>query len=216
MSSIAIQRDFRGRFGDARDQGPRPTCLAVAMTDSHAAVRGPWTPLSVEHLFFHAKRREGKPPSSGATIPSIRLAIEEDGQPLEAAWPYLPVTPDAAAWAPPATAYEVYRRKTNPMGDGFERAWDLAESGEPSVIIMRLSDAFYLPSAEGIVDSNEPPDPARRHAVVAAGIGRRSDTRLILVRNSWGSSWGMSGYAWVTEGYMAPRIMQVIALGEAA
>jgi hypothetical protein len=216
MNSISISKDSRTRFGAARDQGARPTCLALAMSDAHAAVRGPWAPLSAEYLYYHAKRREGGLPTPGATIPSIRQAVQEDGQPVESDWPYLPATPsDVSAWSPP-TVGDVFRRSSERLGDGFDQAWDMAERGEPAVIVMRLSDAFYIPSAEGIVDSTEPADPARRHAVVAAAAGVQSGNRLILVRNSWGESWGISGYAWITEDYMVPRIIQVIALREAA
>lgn len=217
MSSITIHNDLRGRFGSARDQGARPTCLALAMSDAHASVRDQWEPLSPEYLFFHAKRREGKPPSSGATIPWVRLAVEKDGQPLESGWPYLSTTPaDLALWVPPAEVGEVFRRASAALGDGFDHVWDLVSRGEPAVIVMKLSDAFYFPSGDGIVDSPEPADPARRHAVVTAATGERSGSRYILVRNSWGTSWGIAGYAWVAEGYLSPRIMQVIAFMEAA
>lgn len=91
MSAITVGRDLRGRFGPARDQGGRETCLAFAMSDAHAAARGaPWLPLSCEYLFYHAKQRDKAPPHVGTTIPAIRAALEHDGQPIETAWPYLP------------------------------------------------------------------------------------------------------------------------------
>ncbi len=58
MSAITVRHDLRGRFGSARDQEGRETCLAFAMSDAHAAARGdPWSPLSCEYLFYHAKQR---------------------------------------------------------------------------------------------------------------------------------------------------------------
>src|SRR5436305_462757 len=57
MSSITVSRDLRGRFGSARDQEARQTCLAFAMSDAHAAaIGGMWSPLSCEYLFYHAKQ----------------------------------------------------------------------------------------------------------------------------------------------------------------
>ncbi len=38
-----VQQDLRFRFGTARDQGARPTCLAFAASDTHAALRTPWS-----------------------------------------------------------------------------------------------------------------------------------------------------------------------------
>ena len=40
MSRITVRQDLRDRFGPARDQGARATCLAFAMSDTHAAMRG--------------------------------------------------------------------------------------------------------------------------------------------------------------------------------
>ncbi len=94
MSAIAVRRDLRGRFGPARDQGGRETFFAFAMSDGHAAARGnPWSPLSCEYLFYHAKQRDKAPPDEGTTIPAIRAALRHDGQPVEAAWPYLSSLP---------------------------------------------------------------------------------------------------------------------------
>ncbi len=115
MSSITVKNDLRSRFGLARDQGARPTCLAFAVSDVHASVRDSQEPLSPEYLFYNAKKRDGKP-TSGATVPMIRLALEMDGQPLESGWPYYPDRPaDLTMWAPPAEVGELFRRRSDPL-----------------------------------------------------------------------------------------------------
>src|SRR5262245_2292292 len=125
MSSIVVRHDLRGRFGPARDQGARPTCLAFAMSDAHAAVMSPWSPLCCEYLFFHAKRRDKKPPHTGATMPAARAAFEQDGQPVESAWPYLGALPaDLKQWKPPAKVGQLYRRASDKIGAGFNDVWD--------------------------------------------------------------------------------------------
>lgn len=83
MSSITVVNDLRGRFGPARDQGARPTCLAFAMSDAHAATRNGWTALSCEYLFFHAKQHDKTAPDKGARMNSVRHAVEHLGQPVE-------------------------------------------------------------------------------------------------------------------------------------
>jgi hypothetical protein len=208
MSSITVRNDLRGRFGPARDQGGRETCLAFAMSDAHAAAIGnPWSPLCCEYLFYHAKQRDKTPVHQGTTVPAVRSALEYDGQPVEAAWPYLNSIPaDLAKWKPPAKVGALFRRKSMPNGTAFDEVWGAVEGDLPTLICMTLSGAFFGPDSDGVVDSNEPEDPNVKHAMLAVATGKRGKTRLMLVRNSWGDTWGLSGYAWLSERYMIPRI----------
>lgn len=216
MSDVIIEHDLRNRFGQPRDQGPRQTCLAFAVSDTHAAVRAGWEPLSCEYLYYHAIHRDGANPEDGVTTVAILAAVEYDGQPTEAGWPYLSSTPaDVASWFPPADIGDLFRREGETKGTSFDDAWSLVIAGRPAIIGMTLSDEFYLDHG-GMVDSDEPPDPTRRHAVVAVAAGHRDLSRLLLVRNSWGPDWGGAGHAWLTERYLAPRVVRVLALREAA
>ncbi len=48
MSVITASVDMRSLFGPSRNQGPRPTCMAFAASDTHAALRTGWPPLSCD------------------------------------------------------------------------------------------------------------------------------------------------------------------------
>jgi hypothetical protein len=217
MSAIVVSVDLRAMFGPSRNQGPRPTCMAFAASDAHAALRQGWIPLSCEYAFYHAQKRANRPPNRGALLSSMLEALRHDGQPEEQGWPYLPATPtDLTSWSPPSAVGPLFGRAGKKSSHELDRIVDELELGHPVVILTMLSPAFFKPSADAVVHPapNEAPEPERRHAVIALGHGTVDHHRAILIRNSWGPRWGDCGYAWLTESFLAPRMFAAAILME--
>jgi hypothetical protein len=212
---VQILRDLRGQFGAARDQEQRPTCLAFAASDTHAALRSPWTPLSVEFAFHHAQRRTGRAANFGATLPAMLNALEEDGQPIETGCPYLTVVPPK--WIPVSDVGPLFRRRGENGGATVAEVVSHLDAGRPVLVLLTLSPAFdFAASSRGIVDqqAGEPSNPSRRHAVIAVGHGLLGSKKIVLIRNSWGDEWGEGGHAWLTEAYLTPRVFRIGILTE--
>jgi hypothetical protein len=187
--------------------------MAFAASDAHAAARPGWEPLSAEWAYYHAVRREGCTPEDGATLPTMLKVLEEDGQPNEARWPYIAVPiVDVAAWKPPLTVTPLFRREGDLITVSVDEVIARLDAGTPVLLTMQLSDAFYTPDKEGIIDSAEKPDPKRRHAVVAAGHGIGGSGLMVLIRNSWGPLWGIDGCGWLTASYLARRLLRAAIL----
>ena len=217
MSDIAVSVDLRALFGPARNQGPRPTCMAFAASDAHAGLRNGWAPLSCEYAFYQAQRRAGRPPTTGALLSSMLEALRKDGQPEEEGWPYLPATPaDATSWTPPAEVGALFGRNGEKSAHSLDQVIGELDQGRPVIILLSLSRAFYARNPHGVVDpaDGETPEPQRRHAVIAVGHGTVDAQRAILVRNSWGPTWGDAGYGWLTERFLSPRIFAAATLLE--
>ncbi len=217
MNEIVVSVDLRARFGPARNQGPRPTCMAFAASDAHAGLRTGWEPLSCEYAFYQAQRRAGRPPSIGALLSSMLEALREDGQPKEGGWPYLAATQvDAASWRPPTEIGALFGRNGKKVVHGLDRVIGELDQGRPVMILLILSRAFYARHPQGVVDPpiDEAPEPQRRHAVIAVGYGTVDGQRSLLIRNSWGLTWGDAGYGWLTERFLIPRMFAAALLLE--
>ena len=217
MTSVHVATDLRSMLGPVRDQGARPTCLAFAASDCHAALRPGWIPLSSEYIFYRAQIRANRPPTVGATLSAMLDALRHDGQPEEARWRYLQTTPaNVAEWHPPKDAAPVFRRESLRRGNKIDDVIDELVRGRPVLLLMTLSNSFDMADADGVVS----PGPSeqliysRRHAVVAVGHGEVDGRRVVLVRNSWGSTWGNDGHAWLTEQYLLPRLFALTVLME--
>lgn len=203
--TITAEIDLRTLHGKVRDQGDRPTCMAFALSDINGHRHQQPALLSAEHLYRQAAGlMPGWKPGDGLDVDAALHAVEAPGQALEAIVPYIAVEPTLPLEPNPHCA---------PLfaGSYGRQPWMMstiegALASDRSIgLVLRLTAQFFTATA---IFPQIPFSPhaifGQSHAVVAVGMGSDSVTseRHVLVRNSWGVSWGDNGHAWLSESYI--------------
>ncbi len=188
------------------------SCLAFASSTAHEHRAGITEHLSVEYLFYHSvERMPGKNPSAGTTMHAAAGALWDEGQPVETAWPYnlLPVVP----WNQPALKTPLYKRRMSVGALTFDEIVKVLDGGQTVVCGLIMTQAFYQPDTIGRIP-DQSPDPERGgHAVLAVGHGvQRDGIECLLIRNSWGTAWGVGGYGWLSRAYIARQLRETATL----
>lgn len=211
-----IVNDLRNRFGTVRDQGPRPTCLAMSASDLHGCHHGAVT-LSAEYLFYQGIRRMTSPdPQAGLTTGAVSAALISDGQPLEVVWPYRPALPEP--WSPPEALGQIWKGEIRFRKETAKEVARILGTDMPLVLGLSLTTAFFNPDANGRLSVHQgDADTPHRHAVVGVGAARSPDGEdHVLVRNSWGANWGLNGHAWISVRYLEKRLLWIGSINGAA
>ncbi len=204
--SVTVDVDLRDKLDGARDQGQRPTCVVFAVSSAHEFSRGVSEYLSTEYLFYSGAQRTHKDPKQGLTRVAVREALMHDGQPPEAVWLYANSTPDAAAWKPPALPAPAHKATVDFAARTVADVRALVKAGTPVLLIVSLSLAMYAPDPHGVVRLRANDKVTARHALLAVGSGHSDDGEYLLVRNSWGHSWGQAGHGWLHDPYLEQRL----------
>jgi len=185
-----------------RDQGHRGTCVAFAVTAAHEVARAAGAvvsdDLSEEALFWGCKVID-RNWNSGTRLSSAATAVSATGQPLEAIWPYVRHRPAGARYDPPTQPADDWH-KSGLRRSSVDPASIRAElaAGRPVVLGLTVFDTLFTPSTAGRVDAPASGSPPRgRHAVLAIGY----DATGLLIRNSWGTTWALGGYGWLSNEY---------------
>ena len=203
--------DLRPSCPPIYDQGELGSCTAnaIAFTLQFDKMKEKLADVSIpSRLFIYYNERviEGTVRSdAGAAIRDGMKVISKIGDCPESMWPYVECK---FAKRPAVAAYESALKHTAlNYGRLHQTLPDLKQclsAGFPFVCGITVYDSFESDAVarDGVVPL---PDVSKEkdlggHAV--AVVGYDDIKQSFLMRNSWGSSWGISGYCWIPYGYI--------------
>ena len=204
--------DLRPRCSPVEDQGALGSCTgnalagAVEFLEKKDRVR---SLVDVSRIFIYYNERvieHTVAEDAGAMLRDGIKTLVRQGVCSEAKWPY-----DIRRFAkkPPAGCYaEARRHQVTAYArlDTIDEMRGCLADGFPFVFGFSVYESFESArvAKSGIATM---PRPRERllggHAVLAVGYDDRS--RRFLVRNSWGSRWGIAGYFTMPYDYLADR-----------
>uniref|UniRef100_A0A0A9Z0G8 Cathepsin L2 n=2 Tax=Lygus hesperus TaxID=30085 RepID=A0A0A9Z0G8_LYGHE len=121
--------------------------------------------------------------------------IEEEGQELLSSYPYI-AEPETCQYAADKVKVKIASFQRIPPGDEDALQDALANVGPVSIAIDAHHDSFNFYNG-GIYDPPVCSTTVLDHAILAVGYGADDQgNQYYIVKNSWGTNWGMNGYFW--------------------
>jgi len=216
LADLPRKVDLRAQCPPVYDQGQLGSCTANAIGAAYEFMQDkeqlPDFMPSRLFIYYNERKIEGTVgEDSGAMIRDGIKSVNKLGVCPETTWGY-----DIARFTdePPQTAYTealehqaVAYRRVLPV---LHQMQGCLASGVPIVFGFTVYESFE--SAE-VARTGVVPLPPRSehvlggHAVLA--VGYDDDSQRFLVRNSWGTGWGMDGYCTMPYGYLTdPALAQ--------
>jgi len=196
----------KGVVTPIKNQGQCGSCWSFSATGSmegaHAISTGNLVSLSEQNLVDCSTSQGDEGCNGGWPEWAISYVIQNNGIDTEVSYPYTATGPNTCDYnantigATMSGCHDIMPRKSEPA---LQHA--IATVGPISVAIDASHSSFQLYQS-GVYYEPACSQVMLDHAVLAVGYGTdsASGSSYYIVKNSWGTTWGMSGYIWMSLG----------------
>lgn len=221
-SEFPPEMDLRAHMSPIVDQGELGSCTANAIVSGFREFMelksgNPYTALSRLFLYWHERELEGSVnEDSGAFIRDGMKTLVDIGVSPETDFPYntktFTETPTQQAEAD-AGQFKI---------TSYHRVMDLngvkasLVEGYPVVMGMTVFSSF---ESDAVANTGMVPFPGRfeqnlgGHAMLIVGYKIIGRTEYLIVRNSWGPSWGDKGYCYIPTSFISHNFINDLWTG---
>lgn len=225
VSELPSSVDFRAEMSQIEDQGQLGSCVAHATAAALEQLElvelkghgGPevfdtqFEDISRLFIYFNARALDGNTSQDcGTHLRSAVQAVQKWGICRESLWPYIPAKvfddPGSAAYLE-GTSHLVLEHYSLNNTKIIQLKQCLAQK---SAIIFGMSiyDSFMSQASaqSGMIPlPTYDEDLLGGHALCCVGYDDHKNGGSFIVRNSWGMSWGESGYCYIPYSYLTNR-----------
>jgi len=191
----------KGAVTAIKNQGQCGSCWSFSATGStegvHFLATGKLVSLSEQDL-VDCSTAEGNDGCNGGLMDdAFQYIIKNKGIDTEASYPYTATGPNACRFKAADVGATIASYHDVVSGD--EADLETAVNKNPTSVAIDASHTSFQLYSSGVYYEPECSATQLDHGVLAIGYGTDGNTPYWLVKNSWGTDWGLSGYIWMSK-----------------